>query len=68
MPKARTPKNGKSAATAVAAVPVSTRAEMDLEAEIRLRAYELYEQRGRMPGHEAEDWFVAEREVVTRHA
>ena len=41
---------------------------MDLEAEIRLRAYELYEQRGRMPGHEAEDWFVAEREVVTRHA
>lgn len=38
----------------------------DLEAEIRRRAYELYEQRGYTPGHEDEDWLVAEREVLSR--
>jgi hypothetical protein len=38
----------------------------DLEAEIRRRAYELYEQRGYTPGHENEDWLVAEREVLSR--
>jgi hypothetical protein len=43
-------------------------APLDLESEIRLRAYELYEQRGCTPGHEAEDWFAAEREVLARHA
>ncbi len=39
----------------------------DLEAEIRRRAYELYERRGCTPGHEEEDWFVAEREIIARH-
>jgi len=39
----------------------------DLEPEIRMRAYELYQQRGYMPGHEAEDWLAAEREVLARH-
>jgi len=38
----------------------------DLEAEIRRRAYELYEKRGYTPGHEDEDWLVAEREVLSR--
>jgi hypothetical protein len=38
----------------------------DLEAEIRRRAYELYEQRGYTPGHEDEDWLVAEQEVLSR--
>lgn len=40
----------------------------DLEAEIRLRAFELYEQRGCTPGQDAQDWFAAEREVRGRHA
>ncbi|HSE97475.1 MAG TPA: DUF2934 domain-containing protein [Blastocatellia bacterium] len=31
---------------------------------IRMRAYELYLIRGDMPGHEAEDWFRAEYEVI----
>lgn len=31
---------------------------------IRARAYELYLIRGDMPGHEAEDWFRAEHEVI----
>ena len=39
----------------------------DLEAEIRFRAYELYEQRGCTPGQEADDWIAAEREVLSRH-
>ena len=41
---------------------------VELETKIRLRAYELYEQRGCAPGHEADDWFAAEREVLARHA
>ena len=39
----------------------------DLEAEIRFRAYELYEQRGCTPGQDEQDWFAAEREVLSRH-
>ena len=34
-----------------------------LEAAIRQRAQELYEQRGRLPGFEVEDWLRAEAEV-----
>lgn len=39
---------------------------IDLEAQIRLRAYEIYEERGCMPGQESEDWIRAEREVLAR--
>ncbi|MBO0910745.1 MAG: DUF2934 domain-containing protein [Acidobacteria bacterium] len=38
----------------------------DLEAAIRLRAYELYVERGSQPGSETEDWLSAEREVLAR--
>jgi hypothetical protein len=31
---------------------------------IRLRAYEIYQMRGNEPGREAEDWFLAEVEVI----
>ena len=40
----------------------------DLEAAIRLRAYELYAQRGYVEGFEEEDWLAAEREVLARRA
>lgn len=30
---------------------------------VRRRAYELFEARGREPGHELDDWLQAEREV-----
>jgi Protein of unknown function (DUF2934) len=43
-------------------------AASDLQSEIRVRAYELYEQRGRVAGYEEEDWLSAEREVLARHA
>ena len=39
----------------------------DFEVEIRLRAYELFEQRGSIPGQEEQDWFAAEQEVRVRH-
>ncbi len=38
----------------------------DLEAEIRMRAYELYEQRGYSNGRADQDWIEAEREVRAR--
>ncbi len=34
--------------------------------EIARRAYELYEQRAHMDGHDQEDWFHAERELQER--
>jgi hypothetical protein len=40
---------------------------INLEDEIRRRAYELYEQRGSGSGSEAEDWLAAEREVMQRY-
>jgi Protein of unknown function (DUF2934) len=41
---------------------------INLEQEIRRRAYELYEKRGYTGGHETEDWLLAEREVRQRYA
>lgn len=40
---------------------------INLEDEIRRRAYELYEKRGSLAGHEAEDWLTAESEVLQRY-
>ncbi len=34
------------------------------EVNVRARAYELYEVRGRIYGHAEEDWLQAEREVA----
>ena len=39
----------------------------ELEAEIRLRAYELYERRGYTNGRADQDWFEAEQQVLARH-
>ena len=40
---------------------------INLEDEIRRFAYLLSERRGFEPGHEAEDWLAAEREVRQRY-
>ena len=37
-----------------------------VEDQIRQRAYELYESRGREDGHEVEDWLNAEEEITKR--
>ncbi|MGD1019863.1 MAG: DUF2934 domain-containing protein [Verrucomicrobiia bacterium] len=36
------------------------------EEQIRARAFELYQERGRQPGHELEDWLQAEFELTHR--
>jgi hypothetical protein len=51
----------KNSASQVNLVPIN------LEDEIRRRAYELYLQRGTAPGSEAEDWLTAEREIMQRY-
>ncbi len=35
----------------------------ELEERIRRRAYALYEQRGRLDGHDVDDWLQAEAEL-----
>ncbi|MHB8218369.1 MAG: DUF2934 domain-containing protein [Candidatus Sulfotelmatobacter sp.] len=40
---------------------------INLEDEIRQRAFELYQQRGSRPGSEAEDWLAAEEEIRRRY-
>ena len=40
-----------------------TGSEAVAEEEIRRRAYELYEERGREGGHELDDWLRAEAEI-----
>lgn len=37
-----------------------------IEEQIRQRAYELYENRGREDGHDLDDWFRAEQEIAFR--
>lgn len=39
----------------------------DFQELIRLRAYELYEERGRIDGFAQEDWLRAETEILTPH-
>ena len=73
MVKAKTPRTAKpKAEKKVLQMPDNGKAGNGfvpgaLEPEIRIRAYELYEQRGCTPGQEAEDWLAAEREVLERH-
>ncbi len=41
---------------------------VELESEIRRRAYELYANRGYSDGLHEEDWLEAERQVLSRNA
>jgi hypothetical protein len=40
---------------------------INLDDEIRRRAYEIYLERGCTPGDEHEDWLTAEREIRARY-
>jgi hypothetical protein len=46
----------------------TTESTSELPEQIRRRAYELYEQRGRDDGHELDDWLQAESEVTQQKA
>lgn len=74
MAKAKTPRTPKvKAETKVLQMPESngsnggyTQQPVELESEIRLRAYQIYADRGYTNGRADEDWFEAEREVLGR--
>ncbi|HZR65721.1 MAG TPA: DUF2934 domain-containing protein [Terriglobales bacterium] len=74
MPRAKSPRTVKpKAENKVLQMPENGNGQAahsarDLEPEIRLRAYELYQQRGPNPGSEKDDWLLAEREVLARYA
>lgn len=44
--------------------PASTATEKKLEEQIRCRAYELYQARGRGDGQHLEDWLQAEIDIT----
>ena len=60
-PEPRKTKNGKTAARKNV-VPIN------LEEQIRRRAYELWEESGRESGRETEHWLMAESEVLSRYS
>jgi hypothetical protein len=71
MARAKTPGNGNTRRKQAEPLPAvnsfetkKNPAPVDLEAEIRSRAYELYKKRGYAPGHEHEDWLIAEQEIL----
>jgi hypothetical protein len=43
----------------------STATSEDLQARIAIRAYQIYEDRGREPGHDVSDWLQAEQEIMS---
>ena len=43
---------------------LATEPSQSLEEEIRRRAYQLYEERGREDGHDLDDWLRAEAEIT----
>jgi Protein of unknown function (DUF2934) len=45
---------------------ISELQEFELEYQIRLRAYQLYEARGRKDGHDRDDWLRAEEEITQK--
>ena len=45
-------------------LPTSLDDIAEREEQIRHRAYELYEQRGKVDGHELDDWLQAEAEML----
>jgi hypothetical protein len=51
----------------VLTVPETTPQDPMLEHAIRLRAYELYAQRGTAEGHAVQDWLQAEAELLHSH-
>jgi len=48
--------------------PLTEAVKLPSEHEIRTRAYELYEIRGREDGHAQDDWYQAESELLNQAA
>jgi len=65
-PRTTTPRTPKATTSAAAPEKKNGHASGDLEASIRARAYELYEQRGRQDGFAWDDWLQAELELLAK--
>jgi hypothetical protein len=63
MPESTNPAKKLAKATPPTA-PVPT--PIDFEAQVRLRAYEIYQERGCISGFDNENWIQAEKEVRAR--
>lgn len=71
-PRSNSKKNGGSSDFAAAAPALAMEAKknvvpINLENEIRRRAYEFFEQRNGGPGSELDDWLRAESEILARY-
>jgi hypothetical protein len=60
-PQASTAKFAKPVAVAASAPRVYTSPD-----RIRERAFEIFEKRGSQPGHDLQDWFHAERQILAQ--
>ena len=60
--------SGHAHSPLAAAKTPTTESHPNLEEEIRRRAYELYEARGREDGHDLDDWLCAEAEITAKAA
>jgi len=49
-------------------LPRPNQADAQIEEKIRQRAYELYQERGRVNGSPTDDWLQAKQEVLSRKA
>jgi hypothetical protein len=58
----------RASVQALMSIPVEavTEVNAELQEKIRSRAYELYEQCGKLDGYELEDWLQAENEILGR--
>lgn len=54
--------------TASSTAPPPTESGSEVQEQIRRRAYELYEERGRTDGRDLEDWLQAESDVTQQKA
>ena len=46
------------------AEPATSEQLQDMTDQVRARAYELYELRGREDGHDLDDWLLAESQLI----
>lgn len=58
------PLSGNKRVATAGPTGTATAAPPKIEEDIRKRAYELFEARGREEGHELDDWLRAEEEIV----
>ena len=55
----------KTARSAEVGLPVESQVMPELQSRIAVRAYQLYEESGYVPGRDMENWLRAEKEVLT---